>query len=70
MFPVIICASLSLQSCLTLLFATPWIVAHQAPLSMELSRQIYYIYIYIYIYSGLPFPPPDSSHHRMNQNQN
>ena len=32
------------------LFATPWTVAHQAPLSMEFSRQGYW--------SGLPFPPP------------
>ena len=32
------------------LFATPWIVAHQALLSMEFSRQEYW--------SGLPFPPP------------
>ena len=32
------------------LFATPWTVAHQAPLSMELSRQEYK--------SGLPFPSP------------
>jgi len=31
-------------------FATPWTVAHQAPLSMEFSRQEYW--------SGLPFPPP------------
>ena len=30
------------------LFATPWIVAHEAPLSMEFSRQEYW--------SGLPFP--------------
>ena len=29
---------------------TPWSVAHQAPLSMEFSRQEYW--------SGLPFPPP------------
>ena len=29
-------------------FATPWTVAHQAPLSMEFSRQEYW--------SGLPFP--------------
>ena len=29
---------------------TQWTVAHQAPLSMELSRQEYW--------SGLPFPPP------------
>ena len=28
----------------------PWTVAHQAPLSMELSRQEYW--------SGLPFPSP------------
>ena len=32
------------------LFATPWPVAHQAPLSMGFSRQEYW--------SGLPFPPP------------
>ena len=25
-----------------LLFATPWTVAHQAPLSMEISRQEYW----------------------------
>ena len=31
------------------LFATPWTVAHQAPLSMGFSRQGYW--------SGLPFPP-------------
>ena len=30
------------------LFATPWTVTHQAPLSMEFSRQGYW--------SGLPFP--------------
>ena len=30
------------------LFATPWSVAHQAPLSMGFSRQEYW--------SGLPFP--------------
>ena len=30
--------------------ATPWTVAHQAPLSMELSRREYW--------SGLPFPYP------------
>ena len=30
--------------------ATPWTAAHQAPLSMEFSRQEYW--------SGLPFPPP------------
>ena len=31
-------------------FATPWTVAHQAPLSMGFSRQEYW--------SRLPFPPP------------
>ena len=31
-------------------FATPWTVAHQAPLSMGFSRQEYW--------SGLPWPPP------------
>ena len=30
------------------LFATPWTIAHQAPLSMEFSKQEYW--------SGLPFP--------------
>ena len=30
--------------------ATPWTVAHQAPLSMGFSWQEYW--------SGLPFPPP------------
>ena len=32
------------------LFATPWTVAHQAPLSLGFSRQEYW--------NGLPFPPP------------
>ena len=32
------------------LFAIPWTVAHQAPLSMEFSRQEYW--------SELPFPSP------------
>ena len=32
------------------LLATPWTVAHQAPLSMEFSKQEYW--------SGLPFPSP------------
>jgi len=36
-------------SCIRL-FAIPWIVAHQAPLYMEFSRQEYW--------SGLPFPTP------------
>ena len=38
----------SLQSCQ--LFATPWTVASQTPLSMGFSRQEYW--------SGLPCPPP------------
>ena len=32
------------------LFATPWTIAHQAPPSLEFSRQEYW--------SGLPFPSP------------
>ena len=32
------------------LLATPWTVAHQAPLSMAFSKQEYW--------SGLPYPPP------------
>ena len=32
------------------LFATPWTVAHQAPLFMGFSRQEYW--------SGVPFPSP------------
>ena len=35
------------------LFATPWTVAHQVPLSMGFSRQEYW--------SGLPFPSPGES---------
>ena len=38
-----------LLSCVRL-FATPWTIAHQAPLSMGFSRQEYW--------SGLPFPSP------------
>ena len=34
------------------LFATPWTVAYQAPLSMGFSRQEYW--------SGLPFSPPEN----------
>ena len=34
-------------------FATPWTVAHQAPLSMGFPRQEYW--------SGLPFPSPTGS---------
>ena len=33
------------------LFVTPWTVARQAPVSMEFSRQEYWI--------TLPFPPPE-----------
>ena len=33
------------------LFATPWTITHQAPLSTGFSRQEYL--------SGLPFPPPE-----------
>ena len=40
---------LSHFSCVSL-FATPWTVAHQAPLSMGFSRQEYW--------SGVPFPSP------------
>ena len=36
-------------------FVTPWTVAHQAPLSMEYSRQEYW--------SGLPFPSPGDLPH-------
>ena len=32
------------------IFATPWMVAYQAPLSMEFPRQKYW--------SGLPYPSP------------
>ena len=39
----------ALLSC-TQLFVIPWTVAHQAPLSIEFSRQKYW--------SGLPFSPP------------
>ena len=37
------------------LFATPWTVAHQTPLSMEFSRQEYW--------SGLPCPAPGGLTH-------
>ena len=43
------CAMLSCSVCIQL-FATPWTVAHQAPLSMGFSWQEYW--------SGLPCPPP------------
>ena len=40
---------LSLFSCVRL-YATPWMAAHQAPLSLGFSRQEHW--------SGLPFPSP------------
>ena len=45
----------SLYACVQLLshvrlFAAPWTVAHQVPLSMEFSRQEYW--------NGFPFPSP------------
>ena len=45
-------SSCSMLSCCSRvqIFATPWIVAHQAPLSMGFPRQEYW--------SGLPFPSP------------
>ena len=45
-YDVYVCYSLSH----VLLFATPWTVAHQAPLSMEFSRKEYW--------SRLQFPSP------------
>ena len=47
---VCVCAhAQALLTCCVRLFAIPWTVAHQAPLSTEFSRQEYW--------SGLPFPP-------------
>ena len=43
-----LCVCVCAQLCQTL--STPWTAAHQAPLSMEFSRQE--------TWSGLPFPPP------------
>ena len=43
------------------LFATPWTVTYQAPLSMEFSRQAYC--------SGLPFPSPGGSSQPRDQTQ-
>ena len=45
---------LSHFSCVPL-FAIPWTVARQAPLSLGFSRQGYW--------SGLPFPPPGDLPH-------
>ena len=44
------------------LFATPWTVAYQAPLSMGFSKQQYW--------SGLPFPSPVSNSHLLKISQN
>ena len=43
------CLPAQLLSCVQL-FATPWTIGHQVPLSMGFFRQAYW--------SGLPFPPP------------
>ena len=48
--PFKICSNLSHSLSHVLFFATPWTVAHQAPLSMGFSRQE--------CWSGLPFPSP------------
>ena len=47
---VCVCVSCSVLSrfCCVRLLATPWTVAHQAPLSMGFSRQEYW--------NGFPFP--------------
>ena len=47
--PSLLCVHVQSLSCAQL-FATPWTVAPQAPLSMGFSRQEYW--------SGLPFPSP------------
>ena len=49
LLPYKLLCCLCVISCVQL-FATPWTVAHQAPLSMGFSRQEYW--------SGLPFPAP------------
>ena len=48
---VCVCACAPVLSCFSRvqLFVTPWTIAHQAPLSMEFSRQEYW--------SRLPCPP-------------
>ena len=50
LLPPSIFPSIRVFSVISNSFATPWTVAHQAPLSMGFSRQEYL--------SGLPFPPP------------
>ena len=49
--PWTVCMCVHACVCHLQLFATPWTIACQAPLSMEFSRQEYW--------SGLPFPPPE-----------
>ena len=49
------------HSVVSRLFVTPWTVAHQAPQSMEFSRQEYW--------SGLPFPVIPNSCHLRNSRQ-
>ena len=44
------CCCLVAKSCLTFSFMTPWIIAHQVPLSLEFPRQEYW--------SVLPFLSP------------
>ena len=46
---LVVCVCAQSLSCVWL-FAIPWTIAHQAPLSTEFSRQEYW--------SGLPFPIP------------
>ena len=48
--PQILCLCMLSHFCHVWLFATLWIVTHQAPLSMGFSKQEYW--------SGLPCPPP------------
>ena len=43
----------NMYACSVQLFATPWTIAHQAPLSLEFFRQEYW--------SKLPFPSPGKS---------
>ena len=45
-----VCVLCGQSLCHVQLFAAPWTVAHQAPLSMRFSRQEYW--------SGLPYSPP------------
>ena len=47
---VCVCVCVCVMLSCVQLFATPWTVACQMPLSMEFSRQEYW--------SGLPFPTP------------